>query len=532
MSLSNKRSLLQLGRKNGPVPKRQKVDNSLSNNSSTFNWEEISNNILSKCTKADEHLLWSEEYADNITVTCNTVPYQYSPQKWLRFCKEKMIIKHDDKLFARVCKTKRCVNPDHYFFRTIGITSVDDMNSYEINVYTQMIHNNSTLESNGCRIWMHKFNEAGYPMMSLNRKPKSVHKLSCELKTGKSIPSYLHVRHLCGNAHCVLPEHLEPGTANENCQDQIKHKTKSRGETHGNAVLNEVQAKTIIELLNNGKSRDECAEQFNVNKNVIEKLDNAVTWKHLFTEDELKVRQQKRKKTKKLSTEMIDEIKKSKGLLTIRERAKKFEVCKNTISNIDNELNFNSQERTSDPDDNHAKYYLEKRAKIESDSIKSMSDNVTHWLWPTQTKFGYATRMRILQWNLPVHRASYVVFNNITDMEQIKNLQVRHKCKFKHCVAPTCLEIGTAKDNANDKYRDGTMLHGAKHPAAKLSDDQISEIRKLKTDTSITKKKICQKFNISRPTLRDILKQKGRFASESTNNQVQNDLNATLVKSK
>lgn len=53
---------------------------------------------------------------------------------------------------------------------------------------------------------------------------------------------------------------------------------------------------------------------------------------------------------------------------------------------------------------------------------------------------------------------------------------VRHKCKYKTCISPQCLEIGTAADNSRDRIRDGTSCQGSKHPRTTLTDAQVLEI--------------------------------------------------------
>jgi hypothetical protein len=58
-------------------------------------------------------------------------------------------------------------------------------------------------------------------------------------------------------------------------------------------------------------------------------------------------------------------------------------------------------------------------------------------------------------------------------------LVVRHKCRNRNCVALVHLEFGTIKDNARDRYRDGTMKaprYGADHNWAKYSKEQVVDV--------------------------------------------------------
>lgn len=55
----------------------------------------------------------------------------------------------------------------------------------------------------------------GYGQISVNGKPKRVHRIAYELAYGP-IPEGLEIDHLCGNRACCLPEHLEAVTHAEN----------------------------------------------------------------------------------------------------------------------------------------------------------------------------------------------------------------------------------------------------------------------------------------------------------------------------
>lgn len=54
-----------------------------------------------------------------------------------------------------------------------------------------------------------------------------------------------------------------------------------------------------------------------------------------------------------------------------------------------------------------------------------------------------------------------------------------HECKNKHCVAPKHVVWKTYKENTADRVRDNTDMSREKHVMAKLTEDEIAEIRKL-----------------------------------------------------
>ena len=79
---------------------------------------------------------------------------------------------------------------------------------------------------------------------------------------------------------------------------------------------------------------------------------------------------------------------------------------------------------------------------------------------------------------------------------------VRHKCKEKRCVAPDHLEIGTRKQNAQDKIRDGTHICGENHPHATITKEIAIQIRE--SGGQGTQKERAERFGVSVNIVGDI----------------------------
>ena len=95
------------------------------------------------------------------------------------------------------------------------------------------------------------------------------------------------------------------------------------------------------------------------------------------------------------------------------------------------------------------------------------------WLWMGYLISGSYGRFMLKGKNTSAHRFSYMLSNgNIPD-----NLDVRHKCRYKNCVNPEHLELGTHTDNMRDRIRDGTTNRGNKSNTNKLTETQVREIR-------------------------------------------------------
>jgi hypothetical protein len=76
------------------------------------------------------------------------------------------------------------------------------------------------------------------------------HRLAYEAANGP-IPDGLQIRHICDTSFCINPDHLEPGTHQDNMDDKVKRGRSARlvGERNPRAKLTREQA----ELVRRGK---------------------------------------------------------------------------------------------------------------------------------------------------------------------------------------------------------------------------------------------------------------------------------------
>ena len=99
------------------------------------------------------------------------------------------------------------------------------------------------------------------------------------------------------------------------------------------------------------------------------------------------------------------------------------------------------------------------------------------------------------------HRVSYILSGNIIP----DGLLLRHSCRSKNCVNPAHLTPGTAQDNSNDKIRDGTELKGEQKPHAKLTEEQVREIRARSTEN---RRLLAKEFGVFHTTIGHIIQRK------------------------
>ena len=81
-------------------------------------------------------------------------------------------------------------------------------------------------------------------------------------------------------------------------------------------------------------------------------------------------------------------------------------------------------------------------------------------------------------------------------------LVVRHQCRNRNCCNPDHLELGTQAQNSHDKIRDGTTNRGEKHGMAKLTANQVLQIRARAMEFPSI---LVQEFGISRSSITDII---------------------------
>jgi hypothetical protein len=115
------------------------------------------------------------------------------------------------------------------------------------------------------------------------------------------------------------------------------------------------------------------------------------------------------------------------------------------------------------------------------------------------------------------HRVSYQMYvGQITD-----GLHVLHRCDNRRCVNPDHLFLGTNADNTADKVRKGRQQKGSQFPQAKLSEQQILEIRMDPRKC----RDIGAEYGISHSAVSEIklLKRWRHVAAEQQNNGVNHD---------
>ena len=75
---------------------------------------------------------------------------------------------------------------------------------------------------------------------------------------------------------------------------------------------------------------------------------------------------------------------------------------------------------------------------------------------------------------------------------------LRHKCDNSKCINIEHLELGTHTDNMRDIWDRGRSTHvGENNSNAKLTSDQVDEIRRLLVESNLSQEKIGKMFGVT-----------------------------------
>lgn len=106
--------------------------------------------------------------------------------------------------------------------------------------------------------------------------------------------------------------------------------------------------------------------------------------------------------------------------------------------------------------------------------------------------------------NIKAYRLSYELFRGAFN----KSLFVCHKCDNPQCINPNHLFLGTHQENMDDMKIKGRGHLGEKHGMAKLTNEEVLEMRKMFECGNISMRKLGRLFGVAYATARNIIKRK------------------------
>jgi|SRR6266496_6515426 len=124
------------------------------------------------------------------------------------------------------------------------------------------------------------------------------------------------------------------------------------------------------------------------------------------------------------------------------------------------------------------------------------------WEWQGMCKKRYGAicdNTTGFEWR--AHRISYYIHYGIDP----GSLQVLHECDNPPCVNPAHLFLGTDNDNRQDCISKGRDVRGELHYCAKLTNQDIRDIRRLYIQTDLSSRMLAEQFGVSKSAIRNIV---------------------------
>lgn len=141
-----------------------------------------------------------------------------------------------------------------------------------------------TANPNMCWNWTAFKNEHGYGILSIMYENKYIkikaHRLSYYIHN-KIDPMEMVVRHKCDNPACCNPNHLVLGTQQDNVDDMKERGRMAVGEKYSKSKRTEAEVLEIRRLFNEGVSRKDIADKFNIPRSSVISLILRREWKHI-----------------------------------------------------------------------------------------------------------------------------------------------------------------------------------------------------------------------------------------------------------
>lgn len=132
-------------------------------------------------------------------------------------------------------------------------------------------------KGNDCWVWGGCKDKDGYGIFFYGGKRIRANRVALEL-SGLELPPGHFACHRCDNPACVRPDHLFPGSPQENSDDAVSKGRVCNGENVHCAKLNERSVKTIRSDV---RPVAEIASEYGVSQSSIYQIKSRKTWNHV-----------------------------------------------------------------------------------------------------------------------------------------------------------------------------------------------------------------------------------------------------------
>lgn len=128
------------------------------------------------------------------------------------------------------------------------------------------------------------------------------------------------------------------------------------------------------------------------------------------------------------------------------------------------------------------------------------------WLWAGALNSGGYGSLKIDRKVIAAHRVSFELYSKTIPVGQ----WVLHKCDVRSCVNPDHLYLGDRQQNVDDMWdrKRNPNRSGEKHHLCKLSNEQITEIRRKYVPRIITQQSLADEYGVTQGMIGHIVNNK------------------------
>lgn len=146
----------------------------------------------------------------------------------------------------------------------------------------QTLKRKITTTQGDCTLIQGATNNSGYVMFRVGDKHYLAHRVSYIVNIGP-VPDGQVIRHTCDNRRCISPEHLLPGTTQQNADDMKARGRSNTGTRHWNSRLTEDQVINIYKAAHlRTAMQKEIAAVYGVHPVTVSEIKRKVKWTKLL----------------------------------------------------------------------------------------------------------------------------------------------------------------------------------------------------------------------------------------------------------